>query len=402
MKVDWPPSIQGVFALKEINKQSVFKENMVAHVLTELHILRTLGSSHPFIIGLHRQFQTKNTLNFIMEYVPGGTLLSHLTVWDGPFPEEMVQFYGSEILLAIEALHEANVIHRDLKLENIMLDVDGHIRLIDFGLSHQLKPPLFRVTSFSGSKVSLSPEVFASNNESQGHGFSVDWWAFGVVLYQMATQELPFWADDLKEFIKIVLDGPAVQFPEIVQLSLELRELIAGLLDRNIPTRLGCTVVSGVILSQPEQVKGHPFFRGIVWDDMASKTKRPPIIPKDVTKGTETGMLQVDIYRCPSLSKAEADTFQEFENVQATPSFHITVSKPQIFSAALLVTYTEYTFTLFASAICKSPISVRRRYSQVLDLYNEIVAQAAPSLVYFHPIVAFFHHWPHKRIEKSI
>src|SRR3989338_429050 len=125
---------------------------------------------HPFIVSLHFAFQTEKKLFFVLDYLPGGSLWYALRENAGPFSEDVVRFYAAEILLALAALHSMNVVYRDLKLENILLDSEGHLVLTDFGLSARMKPNK-RIVSYSGSPAYMEPEIL-SDTGREGHGKS--------------------------------------------------------------------------------------------------------------------------------------------------------------------------------------------------------------------------------------
>ena len=139
-----------------------------------------------------------------MEYLPGGNLLDYLQDSPDIWPEDVIKLYGAEVLLALEYMHERDIVYRDLKLENILLDMEGHIRLSDFGLSAKLKNSSDRVYSMSGTAAYLAPETL----QQTGHGYSVDIWAFGVLMFIMLVKESPFYSENLHELFSMIINDP--------------------------------------------------------------------------------------------------------------------------------------------------------------------------------------------------
>lgn len=173
---------------------------------------------HPFVVKIKYTFQTNDNLYMIMQFCSGGDLSQYLEI-DGPFPEEKAKGYMTEIILAVEALHKKNIIFRDLKPDNIVLDGDGHVLLTDFGLSRQgIEADINGASSFCGSYAYLAPEMVGK----QGHGKAVDWYLIGVVLYELVTGLPPFYDDDKETLFKNITNNE-LTFPprDEADLSLE-------------------------------------------------------------------------------------------------------------------------------------------------------------------------------------
>jgi len=163
----------------------IFRQNMAEYIYTERNV--QCGPRHPFIVNLHCAFQTKTRLFMVMDYCRGGDL-GRVIAQEGRLKEDVARIYLAEVLLALEELHKREIIYRDLKPDNIVLDEDGHAVLTDFGLSKEGIKATDLTNSFCGSLAYLAPEVL---NRS-GHGKSVDWYLLGVLLYEMLVGIPPY------------------------------------------------------------------------------------------------------------------------------------------------------------------------------------------------------------------
>jgi RAC serine/threonine-protein kinase len=170
-----------IFAMKMLSKQHIVENNEIEHTMAERAILEKIR--HPFLVNLNYSFQSEDKLYFILDFVNGGELFFHLQK-EKRFSFERTRFYAAEILLALEALHSAGVLYRDLKPEHMLLHCDGHISVTDFGLCKQgLNAPNAKTDTFCGTPEYLAPEVLLG----QGYGKAVDWWSFGSLLFEMLT-----------------------------------------------------------------------------------------------------------------------------------------------------------------------------------------------------------------------
>lgn len=252
-----------VVALKILKKEVIVAKDEVAHTLTENRVLKS--TVHPFLTELRYSFQTKDRLIFVMEYVNGGELFFHLSR-ERVFSEERSRFYAAEIVLAVKYLHDNKVVYRDLKLENLLLDSDGHIKITDFGLCKEDITYGATTKTFCGTPEYLAPEVLEDND----YGRAVDWWGVGVVMYEMMCGRLPFYNRDHEVLFELILTEE-VKFPS--RLTDRVKSILSGLLEKNPLKRLG----GGP--DDAKEVMQHNFFSTINWEDIYNKRVKPPYKP---------------------------------------------------------------------------------------------------------------------------
>lgn len=252
-----------LFALKSLHRPSIIAENLVDHTRLEREVLLTCQS--PFVISLHAAFCTTDSLYFVLDYVPGGSLWSFLCGQpDTHLSEKAARFYLAEMVLGIAELHRRGFVYRDVKPDNMLIQSDGHLVLTDFGLSHRLRGSE-RILSFSGSAIYIAPEVLLD----EGHGKEVDWWGLGVVLHILLTGAPPLWSDNRKELFDMIRHAPIPLDDPL--LSPSARALIKAFMDREPSTRLGARGVS--------EIQAHPFFQGLDWEAVERKELSPPWVP---------------------------------------------------------------------------------------------------------------------------
>jgi len=251
-----------IYAMKQLKKEHIIKRNQVEHTKTERFVLQHLR--HHFIVGLRFAFQTDKKLYLILDYCPGGELFFHLGK-AGRFTEGRARFYCSEIVLALEYLHSRDVVYRDLKPENVLLDEDGHVKLTDFGLSKTNVKGNQSTHSFCGTPEYLAPEIL----RRAGHGKAADWWSLGALLYEMLTGMPPFYSRDRDRLFDKILHSD-LRFPNYF--SKNSRAILKELMDRNPRKRLGSKDAS--------DVKKHVFFNGVDWVKLARVEVEPPFKPK--------------------------------------------------------------------------------------------------------------------------
>ncbi|KAI9904902.1 hypothetical protein N3K66_001431 [Trichothecium roseum] len=259
---------QRIYAMKVLQKKVIVQKKEVAHTVGERNILvRTATSDSPFIVGLKFSFQTPSELYLVTDYMSGGELFWHLQK-EGRFDEKRAKFYIAELILAIQHLHNNDIVYRDLKPENILLDANGHIALCDFGLSKANLAQNDTTHTFCGTTEYLAPEVLL---DESGYTKMVDFWSLGVLVFEMCCGWSPFYAEDTQQMYKNIAFGK-VRFPRDT-LSQEGRNFVKGLLNRNPKHRLGAT-------GDAEELKRHGFFGDIDWDLLAKKLITPPFKPK--------------------------------------------------------------------------------------------------------------------------
>mmetsp|Transcript_15038 Transcript_15038/g.21077 ORF Transcript_15038/g.21077 Transcript_15038/m.21077 type:complete len:1067 (+) Transcript_15038:189-3389(+) len=256
--------LKTLFAMKVLRKEEIVKRDVVDNIQLERKVLETVD--HPFLVALRYAFQTPNKLYMVMDYIPGGELFSLLSNHHELSAKD-TRFYAAELVVALEHLHKLNIIYRDLKPENILLHADGHIALTDFGFAKTDIDTDSKTRSFCGTIDYMAPEVI----QKTGHGQGADWWALGVVLYEVSVGRMPFDGSNRKA-TQYSICHHKLRFPRFF--DFEMRLLLQGLLRRNIKKRLG----SGT--RGAEDIKNHEFFVGVRWDIVDKKGLTPPFIPK--------------------------------------------------------------------------------------------------------------------------
>lgn len=212
-----------IYAMKVLSKSVIVKKKEVAHTLGERNILvRTAMTDSPFIVGLKFSFQTPTDLYLVTDYMSGGELFYHLQK-EGKFGEQRAKFYVAELILALEHLHNHDIVYRDLKPENILLDANGHIALCDFGLSKANLTANSTTNTFCGTTEYLAPEVLL---DEHGYTKMVDFWSLGVLVFEMCCGWSPFFAEDVHTMYKNIVYGK-VRFPREA-LSAEGRSFVKG------------------------------------------------------------------------------------------------------------------------------------------------------------------------------
>lgn len=276
-----------LYAMKVTKKSDMMKQNKIKRLLTQREILIT--AQHPFIVTLHWCWHEKDAIYFIMDYCEGGDLYGLLEKY-GRLPEKSVKFYCAEVLTALEYLHSLGYAYRDLKPENVLIDLDGHIKLADFDLAKSsnspLKPHIIKklfgdikissipnliTNSLVGTLPYLAPEIIEDN----GYSSTVDWWTLGVLMYELLYGTTPFKGKTPKELYENITKEK-VKFSKKVEVSKDAKNLILALLTTS-KKRLGFECGAS-------DIKKHPFFKNINWALLRS-TKvpfKPKVVQSDI------------------------------------------------------------------------------------------------------------------------
>ena len=267
-----------IVAIKKIKKEVLYIKNQVLHIRNEQILMSKVRS--PWIVELKASFQEDDYLYLVMEFLPGGDLMNLLIKKD-ILTEDEARFYIAELILSIESIHKLDCIHRDIKPDNILIDKKGHIKLSDFGLA-KISEKLFeqnnikysndnvnkheRNYSCVGTAYYVAPEVLTKS----GYGPEIDWWSVGVIFFEMLAGYAPFCSKETSEVCHKILNWEKyLKIPSKIKISPEAEDLISKLINHP-DIRLG---INGV-----EEIKSHPFFKGIDWENI--RESKAPFIPK--------------------------------------------------------------------------------------------------------------------------
>ena len=254
-----------LYAMKVLRKDKIMGQNLIKYAKTERNVLSYVR--HPFIVSLNYAFQTPEKLFLILDYCPGGDLGFQISR-EKRFDEFRAKIFVCEVLLALEELHKRDIIFRDLKPDNIVLDEEGHAMLTDFGLSKEGVYDNYMARSFCGSVAYLAPEMI----KRQGHGKAVDWYLLGVLLYEMLIGTPPYFSPEREQLYKNIQTGK-LKLP--ASLALETKNLLKALMQRDPGQRLGAK-------RDAEEVKEHKYFSGVNWDSVLRRELKPPMPIKPI------------------------------------------------------------------------------------------------------------------------
>lgn len=249
-----------IFALKMLKKSEIIRLKQVEHIKSEKTILSQI--SHPFIVNLYAHFQDEKSLYMLMEYVIGGELFSQLRKV-GRFSNDTSRFYAAEIVLALQYLHSKNIVYRDLKPENLLIDHEGHMKITDFGFAKHVED---RTWTLCGTPEYLAPEII----QSKGHGKAVDWWALGILIYEMLAGYPPFYDENPFGIYQKILAG-RIEFPK--HFDPLAKDLVRKLLTADRTKRFGC------LKDGAEDIKRHKWFKPIDWNKCYNRKLKPPYVP---------------------------------------------------------------------------------------------------------------------------
>ena len=260
-----------LYAMKTMSKARIQQFEQVAQTITERNVL--LKTVHPFLVGAHFAFQSETDIFLVLDYVPGGELFTRLQV-EGRFSESRTRLYAAEILLGLGHLHKLGFVYRDLKPENILVDAQGHLKITDFGLVKTGMEKGSTTATMCGTPEYVAPEMV----QQKPYTMAVDWWSFGVLIFEMMTGLPPFFDENPGKMYRAILTS-GVNFPNYV--SEHAQSLISGLLEKNPDQRLG----SGP--GDYMDIQKHPFFDGLDWDAVMNRAIKPEFVP-DIKSDLDT------------------------------------------------------------------------------------------------------------------
>ena len=257
-----PEGVTNTCALKCLSKRSIVENGLQDHVLNEKNIMKELD--HPFILNFHCAMQDDKYIYFLLDVLLGGELFKCLRA-ETQFPEEWSRFYAASVLLAFCQIHARKIAYRDLKPENLVMDSNGYLKMVDFGLAKKVEGG--KTWTLCGTPDYLAPEVILN----EGHDWAVDYWALGVLIYEMTVGSPPFYADDPMEVYEKILSGN-VSIPS--HFSRGISDIVRKLLKTYQSKRLGRT------RGGTSAVMKHKWFSGFDWDALLGKRMKVPIAPK--------------------------------------------------------------------------------------------------------------------------
>ncbi|NXG48401.1 PKN2 kinase, partial [Psilopogon haemacephalus] len=299
-----------LFAIKALKKKDIIRRDEIESLSCEKRIFEVVNSSdHPFLVTMFACFQTPTHACFVMEYTPGGDLM--MRIHEDVFPEHVAQFYAACVVLGLQFLHEKKIVYRDLKLDNLLLDAEGFVKIADFGLCKEGIGFGDRTNTFCGTPEFLAPEVLTDISYTR----AVDWWGLGVLIYEMLVGEAPFPGDDEEEVFDSIVNDE-VQYPRF--LSAEALCITRKLLRKCPERRLGAGE------RDAEEIKVQPFFKGIAWDALLARALKPPFVPTlrdptDISNFDEEFTSQQPLLTPPEqaalLTRREQAAFKDFDFV---------------------------------------------------------------------------------------
>nr|XP_054586387.1 serine/threonine-protein kinase N2 isoform X3 [Nothobranchius furzeri]XP_054586388.1 serine/threonine-protein kinase N2 isoform X3 [Nothobranchius furzeri] len=297
-----------LFAIKALKKRDIVTRGEVDSLMSEKRIFEMINASrHPFLVNLHGCFQTSDHVCFVMEYLAGGDLMIH--IHNDVFSEAQTRFYSACVLLGLEFLHLNKIIYRDLKLDNLLMDADGFVKITDFGLCKEGVGHGDQTSTFCGTPEFLAPEVLTDESYTR----AVDWWGLGVLVYEMLVGESPFPGEDEEEVFDSIVNND-VQYP--TSLHPDAVSIMQKLLKKNPLKRLGAGE------RDAKEVKGEKFFQPIDWEALTTKKLKPPFLPsiKDSTdvSNFDSDFTQLQPVLSPpskpfSLSAEQQEAFADFD-----------------------------------------------------------------------------------------
>lgn len=249
------------FALKILTKADIVKLKQVDHILSEVTILNLID--HPLLIRMYGLAQDERYIYIVMEYISGGELFTYLRTVQS-LKNDDAKFYAAQIILMFEHLHSMDIVYRDLKPENLLIDTIGYLKLTDFGFAKKLDG---RTYTLCGTPEYLAPEILLQ----KGHGKAVDWWCLGIIMYEMIVGIDPFSDDEPMAVYQNILRG-RIKFPS--KFPKDAKSLVKHLLVADLTKRYG-NLKGGV-----NDIKGHRWFGAYPWEKVLKRVIEAPYVPK--------------------------------------------------------------------------------------------------------------------------
>jgi len=364
-----------LYALKYINKVQCIKIRAVQNIIRERYILEEI--EHPFIVNLRYAFQDDENMFMVIDLMMGGDLRYHLYRLGG-FSEEMIRFFASEISCALNYLHQKNILHRDLKPDNILLDTKGHSHITDFNIATKVDPNKLP-RSQSGTLAYMAPEVF----KGKGYSYSVDWWGLGVILYECLYGKRPFKGQNNEQLTMSILSSQEIRFPSYnsltkfpVKVTQDCIMFLKGLLTKDPQQRLGCHPGIGL-----DELWDHPWLSGIDWDKLERKEYVAPFIPDseranfDATYDLEELLLEDNPLVHKKKKKKDKNDSKQKSHSNSVHTKHSHKSKLET-----EIEYIEKHFKVYDSSMfdrCKELIEKEHLFSQLPPEVQQIASQAS-------------------------
>ena len=284
-----------LYAMKSLSKKGLAEADKLEQTIVEKNLL--VSNRSPFLMTAYCSFQTVERIFMVMEYVPGGELFARLKE-EGTFEEQRVKLYAAEIALGLGCLHSHKCVYRDLRPENILVDAEGHLRIINFGMTKSNLDVGGTTQTFCGTPEYIAPEIL----QQKPYGKDVDWWSYGILVYEMLNGIPPFYDENISVMYRNIVTAPVVFTSSRV--SEEAKDFVLALLDRNPQTRLG----SGE--ADVNAIKGHKWFSGIDWNAVENKKVKPAWVPT-IRSETDTSNFDAAV--------TQQDAVLSFEESSAVP-----------------------------------------------------------------------------------
>ncbi|KAL6452817.1 PKC1 Protein kinase C-like 1 [Candida maltosa Xu316] len=286
-------------AIKVLKKDFIVENDEAESVKSEKRVFLTANKEmHPFLLNLHCCFQTENRIYFVMEYISGGDLMWHIQ--KNRFTAKRAKFYACEVLLGLKYFHDNGIVYRDLKLDNILLTTKGHIKIGDYGLCKENMWFRSTTSTFCGTPEFMAPEIVAGKPYDR----SVDWWAFGVLLFQMLLCQSPFKGDDEDDIFNAI-ENDEVKYP--INLSRQTVLVLQALLTKDPAQRLG----SGP--DDAKEIMEHPYFHDVNFDDVLNCRIPAPYIPEIQSEHDYSNFDQEFTSETPRLTPVETVLTSEMQ-----------------------------------------------------------------------------------------